>query len=258
MDHLPNNRFELFKELLHYRFLDLIICSLCLGLFILPDIVFNIFIQDTFINDNYFFNYILIYSIKIIFFMIFGLGVSGALYFFKRLTFGEGASVRNDFFYGIRRNYKTFLLIYFLLGLFYGLIHINSSVMFETFEKGSVIPPIFVGLSYVLYALFIIISMFMQTQAILYNASFKQLFINGVRFLIGKFFKNILIFTLTMFPFILMEFFSNEVLDYICILFYIFGYFSISLLIINLYSNSVFDLTINKNYPELIKRGIKK
>lgn len=259
MDHLANNRFELFKELLRYRFLDLFVCSLCLGLFLIPNIMFNIFIQDTFIvDDPHLINYIFIYGIKIVFFMIFGLGVAGALYFIKRLTFGEGASVRKNFFYGIRKNYKNFLLIYFLLGLFYGLIRINTTIMFKTFDESSLFPSIFTGLSYLLYSLFIIISLFMQTQAILYNASFKQLFINGVRFLVGKFFNNLLIFIITTLPFIIIEFVGNDVINVICLAVCFFGYFSIALLIINLYSNSLFDITINKAYPELIKRGIKK
>ena len=258
MDHLANNRFELFKELLRYRFLDLFLCSLCLSLFLIPDLAFNVFIQDLFINENYFLNYVLIYSIKIIFFMIFGLGVSGALYFFKRLTFGEGASVRRDFFHGIRQNYKQFLFIYFILGFFYALIQINSSVMFETFEEGSMIPTISVGLSYGFYMLLVVVSFFMQTQAVLYKATLRQLFVNGVRFLIGHFFKNILIFIVTMFPYILIEFIGNEIVRYVCLLVYVLGYFSISLLIINLYSNSVYDKTINKDYPELVRRGIKK
>lgn len=258
MENLARNRFELFKEILKYRWLDLVLCSLCLGLFLIPNYLFNIFVQDTFLSESNIYNYVFVYFVKIIFFMIFGLGVSGAMYFFKRLTFGEGASVRRDFFYGIRQNYKPFLAIYFFLGLFYALLKINFALMVNTYTEGSDFPIVLMGIYYVIYAIIVIISLFMQTQAILYKATFKQLFVNAVKFLIGKFLKNILIFIVAFLPFMIIEFVQNDIVLTITIIAMIFGYLSFSLLLINLYTNSIYDETINKMYKELIRRGLQK
>lgn len=257
MDKLASNRLDLFKELIRYRFLDLVLCSLCVGLFLLPNIFYNIYIQEI-INDNdYLLNYLLIYVLKIPCIMSFGLGVAGAMYFVKRLTFGEGASVRRDFFLGIRKNYKEFLFIYFLIGIIYGSLKVNSYLMFKLFDNNSIVPSIFIGFMYFIFMLFLIVSFYMQTQSIIYKATKKQLFINSIRFLIGNFFKNICTFMLIMFPFILIEFVGNDVVSLICFLFYIFIYFGVSILILNLFTNSVYDKTINKNYyPELVRRGL--
>ena len=257
MSKLAQTRPILFKEILRYRFFDLITCSLCVALFIIPNIIFNIFIESSFLNEFYLINYIVVYSLKIICFIIFGLGVSGGLYFMKRLTFGEGASVRTDFFLGIRKNYKTFILIYLLIGFIYALIKINNAILITIFSNNALLIAIFNAISYIFLMLIIIISIFMQTQTILYKASFIQLFINAVKFLVGNIFKNIGIFLLTMFPFIIIEFVHNYIVSYIAICFYGLIYFAIALLIINLYSNSIFDKSINKDYfPEMIRKGL--
>ena len=47
--------------------------------------------------------------------MIFGLGITGALYYCKRLAWQEGANVTSDLFYGIGKNIKHSLLTFFLL-----------------------------------------------------------------------------------------------------------------------------------------------
>lgn len=257
MSKLAQTRPILFKEILRYRFFDLITCSLCVALFIIPNIIFNIFIESSFLNEFYLINYIVVYSLKIICFIIFGLGVSGGLYFMKRLTFGEGASVRTDFFLGIRKNFKMFSLIYFFIGLFYALVKINNAILSITFSDNMFIMTIFNGINYTFLMLIIIISIFMQTQTILYKATFFQLLKNSIKFLVGNIFKNIGIFLLTMFPFIIIEFIQNSLISYVCICFYGLIYFAIALLIINLYSNSVFDKSINKDYfPEMIRKGL--
>lgn len=254
---LPSTRREQFKEILRYRFLDIILVSLTISLFLIPNILFNIFLLDNDIfSSEYLINVVIIYLLKIPLFIIFGYGISGGMYFIKRLTFGLGASVRKDFFVGIRQNYKQFTIIYAFLGLIYFFIKVNSSIL-NYYNKDSIFNIVLIGIFYVFYILVIIVSFFMQTQAVLYNASLKQLLSNSIKFTIAKILPNLGIFLLIMFPFIIIELLSNYIILYISLCFYGLFYFGISLLILNMYTNNIYDKTINQNYKEMIRKGLK-
>ena len=250
-------RKALLKNILRYRFLDIITCSLCISLFLIPNILFNIFVGNTFLNQDYLLNVILVYAIKIILIMIFGVGISGAFYFFKKLVFSEGASVRKDYFEGIRKNLKQFLIIYFWIGLLYGILHVNIAILAHSNIDNN-LSIIIIGIMYLIFGLFLIISIFMQTQSVIYVATTYQLFKNALKFTIGKILINIILLIALLFPLLLIEFIGGSTIYYISIIILIFGYIGFSVLVYTLYSYSIFDQTINKSYyPELIRRGLE-
>lgn len=254
---LPTTRLELLKDTLKYRLFEIILVSIYMFIFILPLIIWFIFIGYSKFNEPNLYNSLLQYGVAIPLIMIFGLGASGAFYLFKKICFQEGESINHDFFLGIKNNYKTFLLIYFFLGLFYMLLHVGlmivSSSSINEYVKG-----ILDGLLYVAFFFILFVSFFMQTQTIIYSASFLQLFTNSLKFTFGMILKNIVIFITILLPFFVFEFVPFNIAQWISLGVEGIFYFGFSNFVFSLYSNYVFDLTLNKNYPENIRKGLAK
>jgi len=260
---LPTNRFQLLKDIIRYRFFEIVLLSVYVFIFFLPSLIWLIFSSYIFIgNENHtIYEIIFIQGINIIFIMIYGLGVCGALYVAKKISFQEGESINHDFFYGIRKNYKMFLLIYFLIGLSYFLLEVGVSTIdnltnIDEIGKGAI-----EGFLYAAFIIFIMIFFFMQTQTILFEASLFQLFRNGLKFTFGMFLKNLGIFALILWPFFIYEFVPNingiSYFQYGVVAFEAIFYFGFSFIVFSLYSNHVFDLTINKNqFPQNIRKGL--
>lgn len=262
---LPDNRFELLKDRLKTRFFDFMLVSLLTGLFLLPYVIWIILVNNSsfFVpkEDNYLLVALFTYAPYIIFSMIFGLGVVGALYYSKRLAFGEGANASKDFFYGIAKNIKPALIGFFIFGLFYfalcfGKVLVMFNPSFDPLIKGVLIGLMYVG--------FIIISMivgFYLTQSVLYVGKTSQLMSNSIKFTFGMFGWNLLISLITLLPLFIIEltsylpaslFLIQYIFIFICVLFY----FEFELFVFTIYSHSIFDLTINDDYPEIYRKGL--
>lgn len=252
------SRKDLLKEIIRYRFLDIIILSLLLFLFYIPTLFITLFIEGTFFNVPNIFNNLIIYFFDILSFMIMGLGFSGAFYFAKKLCFQEGASIRRDFFDGVFKNLKMSLILFFILGFIYGGIHYLSSAFFEMNVFSPTLEYIILG---VLYAFFIIIFIsicYTFTQGMIYEDKLSKLFINGIKFSIGNFFKSILVLLLLS-PLAILEFFNNEIIIGICFIVLAFFLFGLFIICFTLISHDLFDKTINKKqYPQLIGKGLRK
>ena len=207
-------------------------------------------------EDNFLFMSLLIYLPYIPLGMIFGLGVSGALNYSKRLSFQEGANVINDFFHGIAKNIGMNLLVFFLIFFFYALLKISSLLLIRSMDN---IPAtILIGVMYAGFFILLMIFFFVLTQTILYKGNFWQLFINGIRFMVGMFGWNLLIFLVILLPFLVYEFVPFSIAQYIAIAISLLFYFGFSIFLFTLYSHSLFDLTINQDYPEIYRKGLTK
>lgn len=262
---LPKTRKELLRDVIKYRKTDLVFVSIYCLCFVLPAIVWQIF--WSYLSEGVeggVFNILIQYGVLIPFIMLFGLSMAGALYFWKRLAWNEGSSVHSDFFIGIRKNACQFLIIYLFIGVLYLALHIDEYLLFSNTIMSTEIRYILLGISYVLFFIFLGILSFAQTQAIIYDAKLSQLLMNSLKFVIGKFVKNLGIFLCVFWPFIIYEFidlfFSTEicsVIQWIIILISGLFYFGFSSLVFELYSLNVFDETINKqHYQEIIGRGL--
>lgn len=260
---LPTTRPQLLKDTLKYRFFEIVLLSIYCFLFLIPSIVWLIFAGYLFMNakTHTIYEIMFIQGINIPLIMILGLGASGCFYVTKKISFQEGESINHDFFYGIRKNFKIFLLIYFFIGVFYFLLE-TAVYMINNYEGWSpILKGALEGIMYAIFIIFIMILFFMQTQTILYNATFVQLFKNALKFTFGSFLKNLGIFSILLLPFFIYEFVpSINNVDYFQ--YAMFGlegvfYFGFSFLIFTLYSNSIFDMTINKNqFPEYVRKGL--
>lgn len=262
---LPENRFQLLKDRLKTRFFDFMLVSLLMGIFIIPYVVWIVLI-----NNNSFFvpneeNYMLValiaYSPYIICSMVFGLGVVGALYYSKRLAFGEGANASKDFFYGISKNLKPALLGFFIIGLFYFLLSFGKVLIIFNPSLDYALKGVLIGLMYVGFIILTMVIGFYLTQSILYVGKTSQLMMNSLKFTFGMFGWNLLIFLIALLPLFIIElttylpvsfFLIQYIFIFICILFY----FEFEAFVFTIYSHSIFDLTINDDYPEIYRKGL--
>lgn len=261
---LPDNRFELLKDRLKTRFFDFMLVSLLIFIFLVPYIVWIILINNSsfFIpsEDNYLLISLIAYLPYIPLMMIFGLGISGALYYSKRLAFGEGANATKDFFYGIAKNIKSSLFAFFFVGLFYFLLSFGKIVILYSslndLLKGSLI-----GLMYVGFILLMMVLAFYLTQSILYVGKISQLMGNAIKFTFGMFGWNLLIFMIVLLPFVVIEVASYlpsafYLIEYIFLFICALFYFEFEVFIFSIYSHAIFDLTINDDYPEIYRKGL--
>lgn len=253
---LPTTRFELLKDTLKYRLFEIILVSIYMFIFILPLIIWFIFIGYSQFKEPNIFNSLLQYGVAIPLIMIFGLGASGALYLFKKVCFQEGESINHDFFLGIKKNYMMFLLIYFFIGIFYMLLHLGLMIISSSSSINDYVKGMLDGFLYIAFFFILFISFFIQTQTVLYQASFTQLLVNSIKFSFGMILKNIGVFVIVQIPFFVFEFVPFNIAQWISLGVEGVFYFGFSFFILSLYSNHVFDLTINKKFPENIRKGL--
>ena len=260
----PENRFQLLKDRLKTRFFDFMLVSLLMGLFLIPYVVWVVLINNSsaFITteENYLLTSLMAYAPYIPLAMIFGLGVVGALYYSKRLAFGEGANASKDFFYGISKNIKPALLGFFIIGLMYFALSFGKVIIMFS-ELNPILKGVLIGLMYVAFMVIVMIIGFYLTQSVLYVGTTGQLMMNAVKFTFGMFGWNLLIFLIVLLPFIVIEvtsylpanlFLIQYIFLAVCVLFY----FEFEVFVFSIYSHAIFDLTINDDYPEIYRKGL--
>ena len=260
----PETRFQLLGDRLKTRFFDFMLVSLLMGLFLIPYVVWIVLINNSaaFIptEENYLLTSLMAYAPYIPCAMIFGLGVVGALFYSKRLAFGEGANASKDFFYGIGKNIKPALLGFFIIGVMYfALSYGKVIIMFS--ELTPLLKGVFIGLMYVAFMVISMIVAFYLTQSVLYTGTTGQLMMNAMKFTFGMFGWNLLMFLIVLLPFIVIEvtsylpanlFLIQYIFLAVCILFY----FEFEVFVFFIYSHAIFDLTINEDYPEIYRKGL--
>ena len=259
---VPTNRFELLKDRLKTRFLDFVTVSLLVLLFLAPLIVWNMSLtySGTLVvnQENYLLMGLIIYAPYIIFIMIFGLGVMGALYFSKRLAFGEGSNPVKDFFYGIKLNFKSGLIGFSILGILYFLMSYTKVIFAYTLDMNELVKGILMGLLYVAFMFIFMIISFYLVQSVIYKGSFVQFMNNSIRFTFGMIGWNFLILILVLLPFFTYEFIPFALAKYISLAVCGLFYFEFSMFVFSIYSHAIFDLTLNDNYPEIYRKGLSK
>ncbi len=263
---VPENRFQLLGDRLKTRFFDFMLVSVLMGIFLIPYIVWIVFMNNSsfFVptEDNFLLIALISYAPYIPLAMIFGLGVVGALYYSKRLAFGEGANAYKDFFYGIGKNVKPALLGFFIIGLLYFSLSFGKVVIMFS-ELDPVVKGVLIGLMYVGFIILTMIVGFYLTQSVLYVGTTGQLMLNSVKFTFGMFGWNLLIFLIVLLPFIVIEVCSYLpanlfLIEYIFLAVCILFYFEFETFIFSIYSHAIFDLTINEDYPEIYRKGLTK
>ena len=101
----PINRFQQFGNIMRYHIVEVMLSSLYTFIFGIPMIgwIFLTMYVPMF-NQNNATAILVVNGVLAVLFGVFGLGFAGGMYFFKKLCFGEGASLKEDYFGGIKRN----------------------------------------------------------------------------------------------------------------------------------------------------------
>lgn len=256
---LPTTRKEQLKESLRYRFFDYCFVSIYIFIFLAPALIWYVYAYYTFFTDEInIYSYLITYGVLTPLIIIFGLGISGGLYFFKKMYYGEGSIVHKDFFIGIRKNLKEFIFIYLFLGIIYFLIHVGAGFI-EYSSLNGYVKIICLGGMYAVFIIIFAICLIIQGQCLFYNVTFIQSISNAIKFFIGDFLRIIGITLITLVPFFLFDLVPLMMFQIGVVIVCLVFYFGFTCSISVLYFMYLFDKTINiKQYKEIYKKGLAK
>jgi hypothetical protein len=254
---LPKSRFAQIKEFLHTRFFDFVTLSLFVSLCALPAILWLVFTGYAALPPNHFLSVLFVRGPLVIGIMIIGVGMAGVFHYSERLLHGKGAVVGNDFIAGIRRHWRPFILIYFVIGVLYLLVHLNEALIYFGLGVSPEIQGVLLAINWFVFYLFVIAFGFMQTQIVLYKSSVWQLINNALRFTFGSLLKNALMAMLCFFPLMVFDWVPSPIAEWVSFGFAGFGYFALAPLFFTAYSYTLFDRYINKRaFPDLYRKGL--
>lgn len=268
IDKLPSNRKELFFDLLKNRFWTFFKIGLVLALFMLPLIlsslvkeisIYNVYksFSDNLITEEELKGHLISITlgydlVNILLFILLAIGVSGIARIYKMLIWNEGVIFVSDFINGIKQNFKQYALLFFLTGI---LVLFNNFMMLmlrgTEFDYISYLP-----WSVTIVALFPI-GLFCFSQIMYYTNTFKENFSNGIRLYISNPFKTLSIILLFLLPALLIIINEYIFVKFISLLIWTILILPIIICLWILYSNSLFDRSINlKFYPEIVNKGL--
>ncbi len=253
---LPNSRWAQFLDILRYRFWDILLGSIFACLFLVPCLLWIVFAaMNELIDMGSMYSILVVYGVAAVLFSIAGLGSAGLYYFYRKLVYGEGANLINDFPLGIKKCWKEGLISHFVLGLLYLILKLDIGALSSYVESETVLV-VLLGISYALFYILASLVLFYMPQAVLYEGSFFRLIGNSWRFYVGSFFKSLGISLLFFVPFFVYELINSWTGEWITIGIFclLYGFLSLG---VSLYCTSLFDVYINpRYYPELVRKGL--
>ncbi len=283
---LPTNRFQLFWDIFKGSFGKIVKCNLLMLLFFLPTIVIILFgglyrdidlypfgsnltigypatpdIQGlsellTFQSDNVMFGGIAITS------FIAAVGLAGGMYVVRNMVWTEGIFVTNDFWRGVKLNYKNALqtALFFSVILLVCKTVINSANLSlvtaalpqwqEAWMKMSIV------VSYVIIAVAAMISFWMIALGVNYVQSFFTMLKNAALITIGSLPQTVFFSVIAIAPFLLLLVNSSFLMTWAFVILILFA-FTWALLVWLDFAQWLFDKYINpKIEGAKVNRGI--
>lgn len=257
---LPRTRKVQFLDCFKMNYRLILKCGLMLLIFFAPMILFSVFadlyyvslmsqskeeIEQTQLLYNYLLNVglILLSLVAII-------GITGVIHVLRNFIWGEGIYFRDDFLTGIKQNYGKNVIFATTFAIFYALSYFIYSLFPDAIV--SLLPIIMFALIFLPVFFWIIL------LNNLYSSKWTGLLRNGFYFYIKTIGWSLLgiLMPLTLLGLLFIPF-ELIWLKYIILIAFIVFAFPIILLIMVLYSTSVFDNAINKdNYPDYYLRGL--
>ena len=264
---LPRKRKDVFFRLFRYSFGKLIMLSLFTTIFFVLTFVWRV-VFDTFLlkldsgSEDYFnrfFTLNVYYSLPIRLFSnaIAFLGLAGLFYSIRILCWGMPYKLTYTFFRGIKLSYKEYLfgsLIYTVASTLYTLsfkyysLHLFDNILVNILMYSLLVISIIIVLMMLMYSL---------TMSSLYNMKFttkvKYCFILSIKY----YFKNLGILCLSLAIFMVPFIIKNVLFELVSIgLLVLIGFVYITLIVV-LYTNSIYDIHINKSdYDEYYRKGL--
>lgn len=281
---LPSNRWELFWDIFKGRFWKLVIINLLVLLFFVP-LFLLLFYRSAAISglgatmpfaQGFGVGYqapvslvgyqeqiilqvnLLSYLLLPVALLIASVGVAGGAYVIRNMVWTEGIFVANDFWRGVKQNFKQILLIALVYSIVFYITRVALSIADYNLASGAdnawlfVISKIF---SLVFIIFYSVMTMHMITMSVTYELKFRALVKNSFLFTLGLLPHNALFILLGFIPFILMMFGSFFMAIGI-ILILLMG-FSVLLLIWTDFCQWAYDRFVNDKVPGAKKnRGI--
>lgn len=185
------------------------------------------------------------------------LGLSGAFYFMRKTVWSQGATIKGDFFKGVKGGLAASIAPAIFAMLTY--LFFQTSLWFVPVLLKDLVWQIvmYVVVGLVVILMFSVI-MYDLAQNAVYKVSFFQRLKNSFIFALVKYPRNALTAIITFVPFVPMIMW--RVLGLV-IAFTLMAVYCFALCVLGqtLYCHSVFDKYINeKNYPDLVKKGLAK
>lgn len=274
---LPTSRPELFKDVVKGNILKLVGINLITFVTLLPVLIillFNSGAHSTYgayeeFNQSFGIGYPAIPSLKglaenialsadastlvwlPLAMIVAGLGISGACYVIRNLTWGEGVMVVNDYLRGIKKNYFVVTVTSVLYSVFvFGLILLKDYA-----ELFMVISPnikwllvVSEVLAYFFIFFLTVMAFYMFSMGVTYKLKYRYMLKNAFLFTVGVFPLNVIIALLSVTPAVTLLIGS-----FFTIVFYVFfASIGISLFILlwTVYTQWVFDKYINIQLSE--------
>ncbi len=281
---LPSNRWELFWDIFKGRFGKLVIINLLVVLFSIPLFLLLLFRGNALANlgATYPFSQCfgvgymapdsivgfaenIVVQVNLVMFLflplavvILAIGISGAAYVMRNMVWTEGIFVANDFWKGIKQNYKQILLIGLVYSFVFYFIILAISMCEQNIAMGNGAKWLWIiseVLSYLMLFLFSVMTLHMITMSVTYEMTFFHLLKNSFIFTIGLIVHNIIMVILCLLPFVFFLFGGFFTIVGLSIA--VFIGFSLVLLIWTDFSQWAFDTFLNDRVEGAKKnRGI--
>ena len=273
-DNLPKNRKQLFKYLAS-RWDAVLSVSLLVTLLAVPLIAVimvqsavcaNITLQMNQAPDNEKAVYVLRLLraqsvgalVSVVGFYPLCLGLNGAFRYYKRTVWAEGATIRDDFWQGVKDGLVQSIGVSILSALTY-LFFVSAKWFVQAYIKTTWLAVV----AYILVAAVIVfacsIVMYDIAQHQIYKVGAMQRLKNSLIFALVKFPMNIVFVAAALLPFVVLTFLPEVMGLGVAFVAYAVYCFGLSALLQTLYCHSVFDKYINKEaYPQLVGKGLVK
>lgn len=261
---LPRTRKEVFFDLLRNRKMTLFALSCYVFMFFIPlavDLLYFNFVEAMAISaekSEYLFS-LIFYSMLIMLpcMMIGFTGLAGGFYVTKKLVWQEGISLANDFFKGIKENWKHALINGFIFGLvLFGLV-VGGAFLVIHADVHPVVRGIGIGAFIVLFLIFGMVVAINFTQGVYYENSFGVTLKNSFSFLGLLNWKVFVIYLLSTGVVFTLSLFNFLTLTIGLLLFAVFN--SVVIVLYTLVSHAAFDKYINQeHYPDMVNKGLYK
>ena len=281
---LPSNRWELFWDIFKGRFGKIIVVNLLVLLFCLPLILIFLFRYIAVINygsvypfsqsigigygalphmtgmaENIIFSVnSSMYILLPVAFVIASIGISGGAYVFRNMVWTEGIFVANDFWRGIKQNFKQITIILLLYSVIFYICNLSISLCEKKLAVGTDMSWLFTVsevLAYIFIFAYSVMTLHMISMSVTYELKLRHLLKNSIQFTIALLPHNVFFLAICLIPlvFLLLDGF----LLFIGVLILIFFAFSFVLLVWTNYCQWIYDKFINDKIAGAQKnRGI--
>ena len=272
LNNLPSNRARQFFTIFRIEWKTLLLLNLILLLFFIPYFVLDIVrwsVCDSFWHSivtsspdpekEYalakFYIDMVYAGIMLFIYPIISIGLSGVIKVIQRCVYIEGVLFKDDFFLGIKKNWKQFLILAIFYGLF--MVWVQFNISFCNLNPG-LFSSIFQGVSIaIFYAIVAPIIFFVASNVATYKMSIVVGLSNSLKMFIKKL-HFVLIFALIFYGLTYLDLIPNVIVRVFVTAGVILLFSSLFILAWYLFSVSIFDEYINKdNYPEIYRKGLR-